>query len=162
MYMDMDRKNMLKVNVTTRFGAYNYCKQNNNVPCVIISISTPNTKYDYGPFISATNNVKDILPLAFVDKDSGPNIITDTKGFDIAYFVANYISTPYQINHILVHCDAGTSRSSGVAGAILKWGTGDDSQIFKNPRYIPNMRVYRTVLKCLIELEVNGGNNESQ
>ena len=47
---------------------------------------------------------------------------------------------------MIVHCDAGISRSSGVAAAILKAKTGDDSQIFNNPKYRPNMRCYRIVL----------------
>lgn len=146
----------LKVQVTTRFGAYDYCKQNDNVDSVMISISTPKRVYDYTPFISDSNGVKDILFLKFVDKDNGPDIITASQGEKIAKFVWKYINEPYNINHIIVHCDAGTSRSAGVAGAILKWANNDDSQVFKNNRYIPNMLVYRTVLESLMERELNG------
>lgn len=46
---------------------------------------------------------------------------------------------------LLVHCDAGFSRSPAVAAALSKALTGDDTRFFK--RYAPNMRVYRTILE---------------
>lgn len=46
---------------------------------------------------------------------------------------------------MVLHCDAGMSRSPGVAAALSKVLVGDDSQFFK--RYRPNMRVYRTLLE---------------
>lgn len=46
---------------------------------------------------------------------------------------------------LLVHCDAGFSRSPAVAAALSKAITGDDKAFFK--RYSPNMRVYRTLLE---------------
>lgn len=45
----------------------------------------------------------------------------------------------------VVHCDAGLSRSPGVAAALSKILTGDDNYFFK--RYTPNSRVYRTILE---------------
>ena len=54
---------------------------------------------------------------------------------------------------VIVHCDAGISRSSGVAAAILKYLTGDDSSIFDNARLHPNMWCYRKTLNALIAHE---------
>ena len=54
-------------------------------------------------------------------------------------------------SYVIVHCDAGISRSSGVAAAILKAKTGDDSQIFNSPKYRPNMRCYRIILDELMQ-----------
>ena len=58
-----------------------------------------------------------------------------------------------KVDQIVVHCDGGVSRSAGVAAAILKYFTGDDSEIFDNPNYYPNMLVYRMVLNALMEEE---------
>lgn len=57
--------------------------------------------------------------------------------------------------HFIVQCDAGVSRSAGVAAALMKYFNGDDSSIFDNPQYCPNMRCYRMVLEAL--MEVNNG-----
>ena len=50
---------------------------------------------------------------------------------------------------MIIQCDAGVSRSAGVAGALMKYYNGDDSEIFENPKYRPNMRCYRTMLNEL-------------
>ena len=42
------------------------------------------------------------------------------------------------------------SRSSGVGAAILKHYTGDDSSVFENPRFHPNMWCYRKTLSALV------------
>ena len=59
----------------------------------------------------------------------------------------------YPNTDIIVHCDAGISRSSGVAAAIMKWATGDDSPIFKSYRYCPNTWCYRKTLEALMTQE---------
>ncbi len=51
---------------------------------------------------------------------------------------------------VIVHCDAGISRSSGVGAAILKHYTGDDSSVFDNPRFHPNIWCYRKTLCALV------------
>ncbi len=51
---------------------------------------------------------------------------------------------------ILLHCDAGGSRSPGIAAAIAKILNGDDAEWFK--RYTPNMFVYRTMLETWHDL----------
>ncbi len=50
-----------------------------------------------------------------------------------------------EAEELLVHCDAGFSRSPAVAAALSKALTGDDTRFFK--QYAPNMRVYRTILE---------------
>ncbi|MCB9603075.1 MAG: hypothetical protein H6720_22390 [Sandaracinus sp.] len=49
------------------------------------------------------------------------------------------------ITCVVLHCDAGMSRSPGVAAAIARVEHGDDTFFFR--RYHPNMRVYRTLLE---------------
>ena len=52
-----------------------------------------------------------------------------------------------KVDTIIVHCNAGISRSSGVCAAIMKAMTGDDSLIFENPKYLPNTTCYKVVLE---------------
>ena len=52
---------------------------------------------------------------------------------------------------IAVNCEAGISRSAGIAGALAKIYNGDDSKFFSHP-YSPNMLVYRKILKVAEEL----------
>lgn len=55
------------------------------------------------------------------------------------------------VNAIICQCDAGISRSSAVAGAlsILLNGNKSDNWIFKY--YRPNMLVYSTLLRVMLE-----------
>jgi predicted protein tyrosine phosphatase len=52
-----------------------------------------------------------------------------------------------EIERIVVHCDAGVSRSSAVAAALARVFNGNDAEFFGG-RYRPNMRVYRTLLEA--------------
>ena len=49
---------------------------------------------------------------------------------------------------IVVHCEGGVSRSAGTAAALAVVLGGDDSFIFSDPRYVPNMTCYRRVLEA--------------
>lgn len=145
----------MNVKVMSRDNAVDYCRHGRFEPSVIISISNPYTKYDTEPFKSEKNRVIDILRLSFVDADcegdldvygrvaSAADLMNDEKANQVVDFVEKYVDYP-----IIVHCDAGISRSAGVAAAILKHYTGDDNQIFGAHRYAPNMLVYYKILKA--------------
>ena len=47
---------------------------------------------------------------------------------------------------IVVNCEAGISRSSGVAAALGKIYNNDDNFVFNNTKYTPNMFVYSKLL----------------
>ena len=110
-------------------------------------------KYEEETFISDTNGVKDILRLSFCDADrlygtdvygrEAQNVITREDAKAIREFIENHRG----IDIVIVHCDAGISRSAGVAAGILAGTIGDDTQIFDNHSYYPNMLCYRTVLE---------------
>ncbi len=51
-----------------------------------------------------------------------------------------------KVDLIICQCEAGISRSAGVAGALSKIFNNDDTFFFK--RYLPNRYVYRTILEC--------------
>jgi len=109
--------------------------------CLIISItdcgSVPNQ-------FKSNPHIKGILRLEFDDVDFGEkNCITPEQGNKIVNFVTPRINN---IDLIIVHCEAGISRSAGICAALMKIFTNDDSEIFDNPKYAPNMSCYRTVM----------------
>ena len=121
---------------------------------IMISITSP-----YAPIanIELKEPLMAILRLSFHDwDDKEKEIVEKTNSLEsksmiyfnaemareILLFIMCYIET---VNLIVVHCEAGISRSAGVASAIAKCFGEDDSYYFKH--YIPNMLVYNTILK---------------
>ena len=148
--------NDINIGVLSRFQAAEYCQMKHKIDSVIISISTPDV--DYKDLIIAPNEenrVIAILELSFMDSDKpgendvydNPTTIDDLMSDDDAQRVVTFVDK-YKDKRILVHCDAGISRSSAVAAAILKHYTGDDSMIFDSRWYNPNRWVYRKVLEA--------------
>lgn len=145
----------MQLKVMSRNAAVDFCNFAHKAQSVIISISTTYGEYKTEPYISEKNNVIDILRLSFLDADC-PNdkdvygriakedeLMSDEQANQIVDFVEKY--SDYLI---IVHCDAGISRSSAIAAAILKHYTGDDSDIFNSRWYAPNMWCYYKVLKA--------------
>ena len=146
----------MSVVVMSRDAAIRDCNEYHNKPAIIISISDPYIDYHSEPFCSEQNHVVAIKPLFFTDADkpgkdvydrevTEKDLITEADAQLIKRLLKKYPDTD-----VIVHCDAGISRSSGVAAAILKATTDDDSQIFNSPKYRPNMRCYRMVLDELM------------
>lgn len=50
---------------------------------------------------------------------------------------------------ICVCCDSGQSRSTAMAAAITRYFSENDLHIWENPKYHPNLLVYRTQLQVL-------------
>lgn len=65
----------------------------------------------------------------------------DSQAHDILDFVTQQWG---RIETLLVHCDAGISRSSAVAAAIARLKGEDEAEFFDEP-YDPNPRVYQTI-----------------
>lgn len=99
------------------------------------------------------NGIKDVLFLNFNDtdcKDLTSGCINDEDAENIKEFIQKYVGDD-SVDLIIVHCEAGRSRSAGVAAALMKYLWNDDSEIFDSSRYNPNMLCYRTVLNKLME-----------
>lgn len=91
-----------------------------------------------------------VLRLNFDDVEKGEkNCITEHDARRIKAFVDN---VRYRVDRLIVHCEAGVSRSAGVAAAIMKGINGDDMPIFENGRFCPNMTCYRAVLNAFMDV----------
>lgn len=86
------------------------------------------------------------ITLFFEDTEDDTGI-DEPQAVQIAKFVQ------YQIEkgntNIIVHCEMGISRSSGIAAAILQKYTRDVSEIVDNPAYCVNGRCFEYVCKAL-------------
>ena len=122
----------------------------------MISIAT---KYDW-PEFDEKNCVK-ATRLSFEDKDPSAYLLKDDPNNPMKLFTekqANMVidfveEVKDKIEMLVVHCEAGISRSPAVAGAISKVLFGDDSAFFKGP-YKPNMHVYRTIIDAAHKREL--------
>lgn len=114
--------------------------------CIVISIHCPN---DSPAKIEKTNFIKDILFLGFNDvEETDPfdyKPMSKTDAIAVKEFINKFKN---KVNTIIVQCDAGVSRSAGVAAAIGKYLNNDDMFIFGAPRYSPNITCYRNVLNA--------------
>lgn len=135
----------MNIQVMNRKDAIRYSYHYQDMPSAIISISTPNQEYHQHIYRSLYNQIRCVLRLSFDDVEDGDYAITpnDTKK------IHNFVEANKDLN-IIIHCDAGISRSAGIAAALMKYYNGDDSPIFDNPRHVPNMRCYQTMLEELV------------
>lgn len=117
-------------------------------PTAIISITDPEQK---PANIFHNANIVGLLRLQFHDEEVNQNgfvAMNANDARDVAYF---YNSVKKKASFLIVHCEAGISRSAGVAAAIAKYQDGDDSFFFRN--YIPNMNCYNKTLYALHEYD---------
>jgi len=82
------------------------------------------------------------------------NDAEDSTGISItqAKQIADFVKRHNSIEALIVQCDAGISRSAGIAAAISKWAFGEDSKYFGNPLYRPNMRCYSYMIRALYNI----------
>lgn len=141
----------LQVMVMNQTSAEEYSMQPHSCKSVVISITS---RCSYEAFIvpNKVSNIIDVLKIQFNDEDTEDENfggITYTEAKQISDFVKKYKDNK-EIGLIIVQCEAGQSRSAGVAGAILKYLYDDDTRIFNDGRYTPNMLCYRKVLTALM------------
>ena len=114
----------------------------------IISIATP------GPFCGTMDPVEfdegsllAVLPLRFGDVMPGEEgAMTEEQAQEIVRFVGKMASRGME--HLVVHCDGGVSRSAGVAAALGDILGLGDGFVFDDPWKCPNMGCYRKVLRA--------------
>lgn len=116
----------------------------------IISISTPGD--EKAEFDSNNETIKDILYLELYDISynsqeifKGYEPMSDEDAIKIKDFVLKWKD---KVDTLWVHCDAGISRSAGVAAGILESLGEDNSYIFDSKMYFPNLLCYRKTLNA--------------
>lgn len=139
----------LKLNILSRnkteFLSYNHIDE----PVVIISI----TDIDSQPAQFAENEqIKAVLHLRFDDVDKEDSRAMTTNDADI---IVLFCSEWLPQTNLIVHCEAGISRSAGICAAIMKWYKGSDMAIFENKYYRPNIHCYREVLSAFERRNIN-------
>ena len=119
------------------------CKDNID-ECIIISISSRNQKK---PNIFKNHLIKDILYLNFDDiEEQTENGVL--MNYDDAVKIKEFVDKWKDgISNIVVHCQAGISRSAGVAFALKRVLNNNLENCFKIPKFAPNMLCYKTTLK---------------
>ena len=117
---------------------------------VIISINDAvkdnRKRQKFARFLENKNRLG-VLYLVFddVDDPQDPWGITERDAVRIKDFVEKH---EVQAETIVVHCVFGQCRSAGCAAALMFHLTGSDMEIFRDPRFAPNMLVYRKVLEA--------------
>jgi hypothetical protein len=105
---------------------------------------------DLPPVLLPENpNRMGVLFLAFADTDDPYTGITEAQAEEIIRFVTAHRES---IKRIVCNCEAGISRSAGVAAALAKWLVGDDAPFFAH--FLPNRLVYRRVLNATSSLKI--------
>ena len=115
-------------------------------PWAAISICT----YEDWPNLNDENRVG-LLRLSFKDTNwpDQEGAMTDGQADKIVDFVDEILG---EIDALLIHCEAGLSRSPATAAAIVAlWGDGDTDYYFTH--YLPNTLVYNKILKAAMRRE---------
>ena len=122
-----------------------------NKPTAIISITDPDKELNH---FAKNPNIVGICRVQFHDTD--PDILvrneilmTNEDAIHIKNFV---IAMKDKVDCIIVHCEAGISRSAGIMAAIQKFLIGSDEAIFGNRKFAPNMYCYRLVYNALFDI----------
>jgi predicted protein tyrosine phosphatase len=140
----------MKIEVLDRTSAEAISKSIEKKYVYYISITDPDKK-----MANLYGNEKNILRLNFYDIETQVKDLED-KIFDPmqeedALRVAEFINKNKEdIELLIVHCEAGISRSAGVAAALSKFLSGDDMYYFTCGRFRPNMTCYRKTLNALM------------
>jgi len=115
---------------------------------IVISIRDPEKPKARIP---KQSSLRGVLYLAFDDAEPTPNRklpefikpMTPAQAQKVIRFFEKYEA---KVGAVVVHCEAGMSRSPAVAAGLCKRSGGDDSEFFKF--YMPNRYVYRLVLRA--------------
>lgn len=120
-------------------------------PTLVISITCPT---DVDVDFTTTSFIKDIVRVKFDDVSRSSDTMKAIQPEDAKLIATKVLQWKDEISQIIVHCYAGMSRSAGVAAAIGKYLIDDDTFIFDEDYYYPNMTCYQKVLSALMESEV--------
>lgn len=153
-YLKQNKKgenNLKQIFVMSRKEAHKYSFRPHKEKAAVISIIDVDKNF-VNFRNNNMNNIVAVLNLFFDDVcGDEPNCMNENDSEKIAEFAKNIVD---KVDQVIVHCEAGVSRSAGVAAALMKYFNNDDMPIFNNPQYCPNMHCYSMVLDALM-MDVN-------
>jgi len=135
-------------------------------PYIVISITDPGQnqspdEQDHAK-IPQSPNLKAILPVSFYDtnidyenEEKTYPCINDQQAARIAKFLMQHIVNNKQTPIVVCHCEAGISRSSGLAAAIVKFFDDDNDGMWISNHFYPNMTVFIKVFNALQNEYIN-------
>ena len=135
----------MKIRIFNRTNAIKESYRQLEKSKVIISISDPDKSF--ASFNRDNKSIKAKLYLSFYDIDGKTKDIF--KHYEMmskrdANKIVDFVCCLQdEIDEIWVNCEAGVSRSAGIAAAITEHFSMDSSVIFDDMRYLPNMYRYR-------------------
>lgn len=133
----------MKFQVLSREKARAHSFKPNIDKCIIISINGTDAELNR---FKPNKQIRAIKHFVFNDVEGDEAYCMTREDADnIITFVNEHVN---EVDEIIVHCGAGVSRSAGVCAALMLIINGDDSEIFNNPRFCPNMHCYRLVLEA--------------
>lgn len=134
---------MLIINVMSQETAEAASSMLYDRTAIISVVNIPGWPVDFAD----NDNLVAVLALQFADTScDGPSSFNTEQAEEIRDFLRDVLS---RIDRLIVHCEFGVSRSAGIAAAILKTLCGDESSIFGNPWFVPNMRCFRMTYNAL-------------
>lgn len=139
----------MQITIVNRNKAIKMCHSYHGEKAAMISISTPFEEYHSAPFI--TPYIESIFRIEFhdIDKPAPKMIHYNTI---LAKKMAQYVvqQRTNGIEHFIIHCDAGVSRSAGV-GAALYDVFAIPNTVFETTTYSPNMLCYRNTYNAICQ-----------
>ena len=76
-------------------------------------------------------------------------VITEEQAVSIVKFILDNKS---KVDWFCFNCSAGVSRSAAVCAAAMRILCNDDSPVFKDGYFCPNMTVYREILNAWVDI----------
>lgn len=138
-----------------KFDGPEYDVENIDEPTLIISISSTDDKLPLIMNEADNENIRHIEYLQFDDIDTSESLhgLKPMSDEDAGCIVDALIQYVDEVSQIIVHCDAGYSRSPAVA-AVLAKALGESDEEFFGHDYCINNHVYTTLLKQLSERKI--------
>jgi predicted protein tyrosine phosphatase len=95
-------------------------------------------------------NCKGIVRMSFHDLEEPiPGYSYTLFDSNMAKQIVNFVKEHKDKDYIFIHCEAGISRSAGIAAALNKFYNGKDKRYFD--KYCPNMLCYNLIMNELKE-----------
>lgn len=122
-----------------------FMKEEHVEPYIVISINNTGQVTN----LPLGKGLKSILLLEIDDLEKEvPNctLMNKTHAREIRKFVDNF---KHKVNHIVIHCTAGVSRSAAVGFTLERYLNEDDKHLFESRQYHPNKLIYKLMCKEL-------------